>query len=166
MLTNHAAVPAERATIWADWSLTVGGVAAMALAPRVYVRPCVRLPYLLLLRTRVVACTPHTINLLRLMTGHHSSGGGAAAAASSAMLHRLVHSTAHLLRASLLLFVAVGWLQACIASSIGAPLPPALHLPLLAVTVAGLCWHAPRGEVLAWALLCPACLRMCRRRRC
>lgn len=50
-----------------------------------------------------------------------------------------------LLRASVVFFVAVGWLQACIASIVGIPLPPLLHLALQGSIVAGLSWRAPKG---------------------
>ncbi len=128
--------------------LAGAGLAAAAFAPRVYARPSVYVPFCLLFHLWMVMLWPHAINLLRLMTLHSRRSGSAAAAAagSAGATAQLVHGSARLLRAGLLLFVAVGWVQACIAAATGAPLPPLLHLPMLAASVVGLCWRATSGE--------------------
>lgn len=137
----------ERTFLRLGGLLAGGGLAAVALVPRTYARPSIRVPYCALFHIWMVMLWPHAVDLLRIMT-LHSKRSVAAAAAGGAWAR--AYSAAHLLRAALLLFVAVGWLQACIAAATGAPLPPLVHLPVLAASVAGLCWRATTG---GW----PAC---------
>ena len=137
----------ERVFLRLGGLLAGGGLAAVALVPRTYARPSIRVPYCALFHIWMVMLWPHAVDLLRIMT-LHSKRSVAAAAAGGAWAR--AYSAAHLLRAALLLFVAVGWLQACIAAATGAPLPPLVHLPVLAASVAGLCWRATTG---GW----PAC---------
>ena len=70
-----------------------------------------------------------------------------------------LRGAAALLRAWMLLFVPVCYLQASIASALGTPLPPALHLAVQAASVAGPLWRAPSGgQGRARARVCVGCV--------
>lgn len=153
ILSSSTVTTAEWRCLVTDLLLSaLGSVVAITL-PWVYTRPAVRLPYITLLRARLVLHMPHGIDMLRILSSagsNHGSGSGgsggmkgvlAAAAAHSGVLRGAVLH----LRAVLLLFVAVCWLQGCIASNTGAPLPPLLAAPLMGATVAHLCLRAPPG---------------------
>lgn len=133
----HTSTPAERRACLADAALCLAGLAVIAIRPRAYARPAVRLPFITLLRARLMLFLPTSFDVAReSLLGTHSDGSG------------LLHVAMGQLRAAIGLLASVGWLQGCLATSLGVPVPPALHVPLLAANVWRLMVSAPQGK---WA---------------
>lgn len=60
MLAGTKLPAGQRVTLATDWVLSSAGVAALALAPRLYIQPAFRLPYILLMRVSCCCCFRET----------------------------------------------------------------------------------------------------------